>query len=124
MSYEGYTNYFCSNGHYLGSMDCYDGSEFEDCFCGATVTFTEQVDQTNGCDSDCMNDSCYAHSQVLQKQIRVDKKNCHCKQGKIIVTKDYATGEKIEIDCPKCQGTYKLDVPVYDVSEIDYRKGN
>ncbi len=121
MSYEGYTNHFCSNGHYLAYRDCYDNDDNLYCFCGSKVFFTESIDETNGC---CCEDgkTCCAHSHVLQKQIRVDKKPCHCNHGKVMVTKDYKTKEQIEIDCPNCQGTFQLDVPVYDVSSIDYRK--
>lgn len=125
MSYEGYTNHFCENGHYLGSTDAYEDNEFTPCFCEAKIFFTECIDLTNGCDDDCEDESCQAHSKVLKENniIRLDKKNCGCNNGKITVTKEYKTGEQIEIDCPNCKGTSTKDEPVYDVSNIDYRKG-
>jgi hypothetical protein len=123
MSYEGHTNYFCSNGHFLDSADAYYNIAVRPCWCGTKRVFEESVDQTNGC---CCEDgkTCSAHSRVLQNKIRVDKKPCTCERGKVTVTKSFQTGEQIEIDCPTCKGTTQLDEPVYEISGIDYTKGN
>ena len=49
MSYEGYSQYLCSNGH-LRQYDCYAdiNMETDKCSCGAEFVFLHCVDQTNG----------------------------------------------------------------------------
>ena len=46
MSYEGYVEELCANGH-LRSRDVYVPCS-EMCHCGATTVFTRHVDETNG----------------------------------------------------------------------------
>jgi hypothetical protein len=45
MSYEGYTQTICLNGHYR-TWDCYDEPDI--CSCGAAFGMTNMVDDTNG----------------------------------------------------------------------------
>lgn len=53
MSYEGYYQLLCANGHANGSIDAYS---FDDklgpCACGAPVNQHNSVDETNGCEGD------------------------------------------------------------------------
>lgn len=51
MSYEGYTEFLCKEGHYF-CMDCCDDGVTRCPRCGATVAYTNSVDQTNGEDPD------------------------------------------------------------------------
>jgi hypothetical protein len=48
MSYEGYDEYLCANGHY-GAFDVYQDTPKE-CRCGAAWAWYHSVDQTNGWD--------------------------------------------------------------------------
>lgn len=49
MSYEGYSQFLCKSGHYLGTRDCND-LRVETCpICQASV-IENMVDQTNGCE--------------------------------------------------------------------------
>jgi len=45
MSYEGYSQCVCANGHY-SEMDVYEDKE--KCECGAVFAWTNSVDSTNG----------------------------------------------------------------------------
>lgn len=50
MSYEGYDQVLCSNGH-LSCLDAYETFMCEEdwrCHCGAPIAFTNSVDETNG----------------------------------------------------------------------------
>lgn len=47
MSYEGYQEYLCANGHYQ-SMDCYADDPTACDRCGAAFAHWHPVDQTNG----------------------------------------------------------------------------
>ena len=51
MSYEGYSQVLCANGH-LRAFDCYaDNGDLEDlgaCGCGAPFVYRNMVDETNG----------------------------------------------------------------------------
>ena len=51
MSYEGYYEYVCRNGH-LTHINCYDDHDnYEVCDkCGADIIYRRTVDQTNGFD--------------------------------------------------------------------------
>lgn len=54
MSYEGYEELLCGNGHYF-AHDCY-GDAPETCpRCGAPWAYSHGVDQTNGYDEECPN---------------------------------------------------------------------
>jgi hypothetical protein len=75
MSYEGFEDFLCKNGH-LDSFDCYDApspSEFKCRFCGEGYLARNTVDQTNGFveGSDWPN-----HRVKLEKKIEHDK--CEC----------------------------------------------
>ena len=48
MSYEGYEQHLCANGH-LFTLDAHDPSERK-CYCGAESVWENDVDQTN-CES-------------------------------------------------------------------------
>ena len=51
MSYEGYEEYLCEQGHHL-VYDCYE-MEPVICFhCGSKLTYWHPVDQTNGIEND------------------------------------------------------------------------
>ncbi len=47
MSYEGYTEYLCSNGH-LSSLDAYFEAARLCTRCNAKIVFAHDVDETNG----------------------------------------------------------------------------
>ncbi len=52
MSYEGYVEYLCANGHYR-VFDCREFYDIQDisgrkCSCGAPFVFRHSVDETNG----------------------------------------------------------------------------
>ena len=49
MSYEGYVERLCKNGH-LRSFDCWEDNEETKCLCGEPFVFRHDVDQTNGDD--------------------------------------------------------------------------
>lgn len=58
MSYEGYSQNLCANGH-LYNTDCYSTSEERICSepgCGSESVFSNEVDQTNGGDQGVIND--------------------------------------------------------------------
>ena len=48
MSYEGYTQYICKNGHYYNGPDSFAGP-IEPCYCGAVPAWENNVGDTN-CD--------------------------------------------------------------------------
>ena len=82
MSFEGFYNFLCKNGH-LGSGDCYS-SEPEDwtCHCGQPCAWWELVDQTNGYDP------------KSETKLKIDKPReittCdHCGESKIINLETY-----------------------------------
>lgn len=52
MSYEGYEEYICSNGHYNTENNFSDNKI---CTCGANYLWFHVVDQTNGYDPDDVN---------------------------------------------------------------------
>lgn len=61
MSYEGYEEYLCENGHYT-TVQCYDFADCSNCSCGAKFVCQHSVDQTNGYDEE--DDSTFAAAKV------------------------------------------------------------
>ena len=51
MSYEGYVEFICSNGHYM-TLDAYDHLPRECSKCGSTSAHYHDVVQTNGIEED------------------------------------------------------------------------
>ena len=47
MSYEGFTEFLCTGGHYSGK-DCYDDDPFKCPRCGEPIMYRHAVDVTNG----------------------------------------------------------------------------
>jgi hypothetical protein len=48
MSYSGYTEYLCENGHYHTADDNYGCNVLPKCLCGEKMTHYKVVDTTNG----------------------------------------------------------------------------
>lgn len=74
MSYEGYTQKLCANGH-LREADCWDEWP-ETCGCGAVFVWSHQVDETNGdgerypleCDKGALTEVCnMGHHHVVRE---------------------------------------------------------
>lgn len=84
MSYEGYSQCICFNGHY-SEMDVY--AEREDCECGASFAWTNSVDSTNG------DEVGIIPMGVLDEKYRTDR---HDNQGEDIY------------DIPKAEDTQRL----------------
>ena len=135
MSYEGYSNYYCENGHYIKLVsDPGHSPDFDKCpHCGVNRFVFDRVDLTNGCDENCdtskEDNPCPAHEKKLKikeylkedcsvcvglgsvKPIRFKMINCDCK------------GE--DKACKKCFGTghdYILDEefrPIYEIHCIN-----
>lgn len=120
MSFEGYFNVFCGNGHFVTSRDIYESEEDSFCFCGNKERYTEVIDQTNGCFCNELEDGeeCPACSRILKKEIGEDDKKCSCDNGKVEVIKSYKDNTKVTIDCPLCKGTYFVKVNKYDISSL------
>lgn len=53
MSFEGYYELLCENGHFAKSYDIYGDFPDKCDYCGAPFTHHHMVDQTNGPDEDC-----------------------------------------------------------------------
>lgn len=47
MSYEGYEQYLCEDGHY-SQVDCWDAEDHSVCHCGKPIVWWNGVDTTNG----------------------------------------------------------------------------
>lgn len=83
MSYEGYTQFLCSNGHEF-FLDAYE-EDIEECpVCKAPPVWAYGVDQTNGCfhDISLMNTdgSLYCCPVVLEVKEEAVYSTCqHCK---------------------------------------------
>ena len=76
MSYEGYVQCICTNGHYF-TADCYAEST---CNCGAAAAIENQVDQTNG------EDWGYIPPADWERFIISPAKSVTCDYGFIYVT--------------------------------------
>lgn len=48
MSYEGYVQNICKNGHYFSSSDSWGSEHDETCECGSAAAWKNSVDDTNG----------------------------------------------------------------------------
>lgn len=82
MSYEGYEQVLCENGHYA-TVDCYNFDEDWRCFyCGAKAKWTNGVNLTNGC-VDENGEDISGHIDItpyLKTPVSVCK-HCGCKNG-------------------------------------------
>lgn len=47
MSYEGYEQYLCEDGHYI-TADCFDSGDYTVCHCGKPIVWWNSVNETNG----------------------------------------------------------------------------
>lgn len=66
MSYEGYSQFLCSKGHYW-TKDCYSVHGNELCpICGERFVWENMVDETNGC---------YENSIRIDGYVALEEKN-------------------------------------------------
>lgn len=123
MSYEGYSVFYCKNGHRLGVRDAYD---YEDSppkcvICGSSETIIDMVDETNGCE--CQGEgSCAAHEKITDKDIiKYDPIVCSkCNGLGYIYSKNYMTTYCCnEPTCSKCYGTGKEYSLIENYSSIE-----
>lgn len=61
MSYEGFNEYVCLNGHYFTADPYYQSTV---CPCGAINHWFHTVDQTNGMDEQCPNTFCAPKTEI------------------------------------------------------------
>lgn len=85
MSYEGWTQVLCKNGHEFSI------GQYEDrhpCpHCGAEIVWSHEVDLTNGCEPDCKlyDKKCYAHPLELEIATPAVYEHCPTCQHKRVV---------------------------------------
>jgi len=48
MSYEGYEEFLCENGHYFTLPEFFCGGEIKCEYCGGSEVWSNEVDETNG----------------------------------------------------------------------------
>jgi hypothetical protein len=85
MSYEGYTQALCQQGHevIIGQYEDVDA-----CRCGDALVWFHSVDQTNGCS--CDDDSCPAHRKKLEVKEAAKFKNCNaCGHSELVAPTTY-----------------------------------
>lgn len=142
MSYEGYVEYYCGNGHRIGSRDCYEDSPIKCPVCGNTEMIRDSVDQTNGCE--CSEGYvCHAHPKIKESDIiKYDPVEClECNGSGSVKTifheviqccsiptcaKCFGTGKEYktlfthsgEESCINCSGRGKMFVPVYNLEKL------
>lgn len=81
MSYEGYEQFLCSNGHYM-TADAY-ADPIQVCKCGAKVVWWNSVDITNGTyDEDGNRIDGYVELQVKQSAVYEECPCCHHRELK------------------------------------------
>ena len=108
MSYEGYEQYLCANGH-LRVYDCWDIPPYEgvenpdeviNCNCGAPLVFHHSVNTTNGEEEGCPDTLPYPF------EINTPAVTCTCSCGDVHVVGEvtYKIPEKF---CDRCGA--KLD---------------
>jgi len=99
MSYEGYDQYICGNGHFF-VRDCYDSDiNCPSESCDSKAVWTCAVDQTNGCD--------FSHSE---------EENHKCSSCKDIVTPEVLEPAKVET-CDHCGHSKTVEAVRYKIPE-------
>ena len=95
MSYEGYSQVICADGHYF-ERDCFDNST---CYCGAEDAWENGIDQTNG-----PNQGEILEEDINKFLIEPSKaETCkHCGHTKIIGEAIYRIPTKEETDKLRC----------------------
>ena len=87
MSYEGYTQVLCKNGHYR-EFDCHISPELNDeftlCSCGEPYVWSNEVDQTNG-----GNQGIIPIEKMTIKTLAVTETCSHCNHTKVVKEVEY-----------------------------------
>ncbi len=87
MSYEGYNQLLCANGH-LSGCDCYDflGNDEVCSICGAAIVWSNSVDQTNGDEVGFIADSSWEKLLIKPAAVKACK---HCGHVSILEPATY-----------------------------------
>ena len=104
MSYEGYSQFICRNGHQYVS-DVYDGDRECD-YCQTPPVWCYSVDQTNGCECDYIKEQnikvdrpdglCNAHAIKLEVLVAAEFETCnHCNHSKLIKEATYKVPDNV-----------------------------
>lgn len=103
MSYEGYTQALCEQGHYV-SWGCWDQIPRECPTCLFPITQRNHVDETNGCEV----------RGELKDGVWVDDPEGHCQCGrKVLIPLTHPIRYKCE-----CGGWHSVVEPTYTFGEV------
>jgi DnaJ-class molecular chaperone len=119
MSYEGYEDWYCENGHYVKTVDAMEFADPEGVkcrVCGSKVILIDFVDLTNGCFCASLpeGERCPAHPSVADENEGYDFATCEACGGTgrvpakvLVITACECGGESGEHDptCNECFGT-------------------
>jgi endogenous inhibitor of DNA gyrase (YacG/DUF329 family) len=105
MSFEGYYQALCENGH-LSIYDAYELIERKCPYCNKSTVWTNLIDETNGCD--------YTDCELPEKE----KQICRL-HGCGWVELEIVEEAKIET-CPTCGHTKTLEPARYKIPEKAY----
>lgn len=94
MSYEGYEQAICANGH-LSRIENYQAKDLQYCFCGIYFVWRNPVDDTN------MDSYGIIPDEVFQKFLLTPEKPCKCKCGHTHI------GEEATYRVPSAEETEK-----------------